>query len=372
MNGTIAVVMAALVAVLAAIGLLGGGDDDGDRREAAGPPIAEVARGVERVRELRFEHLPRVEHVTGAQARAAGLRELDRDTPPRVLAAQERVLKLLGLLPPDADVRDLTGKTLATEVGGFYVPRTGRLAIVGGFGSGLLGKAALAHELTHALEDQHFGIERRRKRFELDASTADSAFKEGTATIAMVDYVVFDQTGSPDIPARIRAGAVKALGKAVVPESSGLPRYLRESLIFPYAAGARLVDHIENRGGWEAVNRGFGSRGAAVDGAGHAPGQVRLPGAAGAGARGRAGRDAAGGARRLRRVRHRADAARGERRGARSARGCRVGRGWLRPLAPARRALRPVAALGLGHAPRRTRVRRGGPAGGEASWAAQP
>ena len=260
MNGTIAAVLAALVAVLAAIGLLGGGDDDGDRPEAVGPPIAEVARGVERVRELRFEHLPRVEHVTGAQARAAGLRELDRDTPPRVLAAQERVLKLLGLLPSDADVRDLTGKTLATEVGGFYVPRTGRLAIVGGFGSGLLGKAALAHELTHALEDQQFGIERRRKRFELDASTADSAFTEGTATIAMVDYVVFDQTGSPDIPARIRAGAVKALGKAVVPESSGLPRYLRESLIFPYAAGARLVDHIENRGGWEAVNRGFGSR----------------------------------------------------------------------------------------------------------------
>ena len=63
---------------------------------------------------------------------------------------------------------------------------------------GSAGKIALAHELTHALEDQHFGIERRpANSFERDRSTADSAFKEGTATIAMVDYVVLDQTGAP-------------------------------------------------------------------------------------------------------------------------------------------------------------------------------
>ena len=264
MNGTIAAVLAALVAVLAAIGLVTGndeGDEGGGRARPAAPPIASIARGVERVRQLRFDHLPRVQHVTGAQARAAGLAELDRETPRRALASEQRVLELLGLLPAGADLRGLLGKALASEVGGFYVPRTGRLAIVDGFGSGLTGKIALAHELTHALEDQRFGIEGRPwNSFERDRSTADSAFKEGTATIAMVDYVVLDQTGRSQVPASLRARALGALDQAVVPESSGLPRYLRENLVFPYAAGARLVNHIQGQGGWAAVNRGFGSR----------------------------------------------------------------------------------------------------------------
>ena len=264
MNGTIAVVMAALVAVLAAIGLLTGKDDSGEgggRARPATPPIASIARGVERVRQLRFDHLPRVQHVTGAQARAAGLAELDRETPRRALRSEQHQHPLLGLLPAGADLRGLLGKALASEVGGFYVPRTGRLAIVDGFGSGLTGKIALAHELTHALEDQHFGIEGRPwNSFERDRSSADGAFKEGTATIAMVDYVVLDQTGRARVPASLRARALGALDQAVVPESSGLPRYLRENLVFPYAAGARLVNHVQGRGGWAAVNRGFGSR----------------------------------------------------------------------------------------------------------------
>jgi hypothetical protein len=50
---------------------------------------------------------------------------------------------------------------------------------------------------------------------------------------------------------------LKALDKAAVPASSGLPRYLREGLVFPYAAGARLVNRIQGRGGWAAVDRAF-------------------------------------------------------------------------------------------------------------------
>ena len=108
------------------------GEDDSDQEPAAsGPSIAAIARRVERVRQLRFDHLPRVRHVTGAQARAYGLRELDRETPPREVAAEERLLKLLGLLPPRASLRELVGKTLSSEVGGFYDPRSGTLSVVG-------------------------------------------------------------------------------------------------------------------------------------------------------------------------------------------------------------------------------------------------
>src|SRR5829696_2472596 len=122
-----AVVLAALIAVLAAIGLVTGkNDSDQDReRRTSEPSIASIAHRVELVRKLRFDHLPPVRRLTGAQARAAGLRELDRQVTPREVATEERLLKLLDLLPAGASLRELTGKTLSSEVGGFYDPRTG-------------------------------------------------------------------------------------------------------------------------------------------------------------------------------------------------------------------------------------------------------
>jgi hypothetical protein len=254
-------VIAALVAILAVIGLLTGSEGSNQEGSADGsaPSIGSIARRVERVRELHFEHLPHVRRVSGEQARADGLRELDREVPLREVAAEERLLKLLRLLPFDASLRELLGKTLSSEVGGYYVPRTGTLSVVGaGAQGGLLGEITLAHELTHALEDQHFGLESPPPTgFHRDRSTAESALHEGTATIAMVDYAVLKEVGTAHVPASLRAQALKALDKAAVPTSSGLPRYLREGLVFPYAAGARLVNRIQGRGGWAAVDRAF-------------------------------------------------------------------------------------------------------------------
>jgi hypothetical protein len=87
---------------------------------------------------------------------------------------------------------------------------------------------------------------------------AESSLREGTATVAMVDYVVLDQTGTRDVPAELRETVLDQLQEVALPASSGLPRYVRESIVFPYAAGAQLVNGIDERGGWEAVNRAFG------------------------------------------------------------------------------------------------------------------
>jgi hypothetical protein len=254
-----AVVIGALIVALAAIGLVTGEDESDQEQASSGPSISAIARRVERVRQLRFDHLPRVRHVTGAQARAYGLRELDREMTPREVAAEERLLKLLELLPPRASLRELVGKTLSSEVGGFYDPRSGTLSVVGQGGSGLLGEITLAHELTHALEDQRFGLHAGAGNgFQRDSSAAESALHEGTATIVMVDYAVLKQAGTANVPASVRAQALKALDEAAVPASSGLPRYVREGLVFPYAAGARLINRIQSRGGWAAVDRAFG------------------------------------------------------------------------------------------------------------------
>ena len=269
MNPVLAVVAVALAVVLGAIGVLAGEEEESEpaAERRSGPSIEEVtrrvreiSRGVERARELEFEELPRVRVVSPADARRAGLAELDRSVPVRLQRVEERLLTMLGLLPPDTRLREVVGKALTSEVAGYYIPRSDTLALVRGGGvEGFLAEVALAHELGHALEDQHFGIEAHGSSgFLRDRAVAESALHEGSATLVMVDYVVVSQGGGLVDPKEIRGRVLEQLEGIALPESSGLPRYVRESLVFPYAAGARFVDGIQREGGWAEVDRVFG------------------------------------------------------------------------------------------------------------------
>jgi hypothetical protein len=260
-NRSVAGVILALIAALAAIGVATGEEEsDGGTEGPSGPSVAQIARRVERVRELRFERPPRVRRVSAAEARRAGLAELDRSVTPADLAAEERLLKLLGLLPPEARMRELFGKVLGGEVGGYYVPGTDTLNLVRGGGlGGLFSDVVVAHELTHALEDQRFGLRAEEMLgFARDRAVAETALHEGTATVVMIDYLLLTRAGTDDAPAGLRARVLEEIEGVALPASSDLPRYMREGLIFPYAAGAVLVDRIESRGGWGAVDRAYG------------------------------------------------------------------------------------------------------------------
>lgn len=266
MNPVLVAVGVALLAAFAALGVLAG---EGEEAEPDSPPgasleqvtaqVEEVARAVERVRELEFDRVPRVRLVGAEEAARGNLREIDRYVSPRELRIEERLLKTLGLLPRGVGLRDVIGDALSEEVAGYYVPRTRMLALVRGVGlEGLLGEITLAHELTHALEDQRFGIKPHGSSgFLRDRAVAASALHEGTATVAMVDYLAMSQGAGDELPPGVRSQALEQLEAVNVPASSGLPRYVRESFVFPYTAGARLVDHIESRDGWAAVDQAF-------------------------------------------------------------------------------------------------------------------
>lgn len=266
MNGSVAGVLAALVVALAAIGLLTAKEEEGPEPSGSQPPaeklsVERVARRVEGIRELRFDGLPRLQRVSADQARAAVLTELDRTVPRSEQDAGERLLKLLGLLPTDASLRETLARATASEVGGYYVPRTDTLALVRDAGlEGVLGEVALAHELVHALEDQRFGLEPGGGMLWRDRATARSGLAEGTATLAMVDYLAQSQGAGDELPAELRERVLEQIGELTIPAAGGLPRYVRESLVFPYAAGAALVNRIQSEGGWAAVDEAYGDR----------------------------------------------------------------------------------------------------------------
>ena len=253
MSGTPIAVCLAVLVLLVGIAVAAGGDDDSEGGAApAAPrsaPVGTIAKRVEGLRRLRFEELPRPERVTAAQAQREGLQDLDRDYPPQRRHADEELYKLLGLLEPDVDLRDVTASVFGEGVAGYYDPRSGRLRVVAGAATGtrVLNEVVLAHELTHALEDQEYEIDPDELAAGDDRALARLALIEGTATGLMYDYAARHFTAEETL------GGV--LASAFAP-TGDLPPFLQAQTLFPYAGGEAFVRRLRERagGGWELVD----------------------------------------------------------------------------------------------------------------------
>ena len=239
-----------MIAALFGVGVVtGGGDEDTDEpapRPADTAEVERVAERLEHVRELDFKRLPPVRTISSEQARDEALAILDKEYPDERREADQLVLTLLGLLPQDSDLRELAGTVFGEEVAGFYDDNKKRMTIVEGSAGGREGEVTLAHELTHALEDQHFDLDSESGLD--DARSARLALLEGTATVAMLDYTARHLT--PGLVGRRELLDQIALVD-LLETSSDLPPYMQRSLVFPYARGARFVDAI---GTWGPAN----------------------------------------------------------------------------------------------------------------------
>ncbi len=158
------------IVLLGLLALLALEDDAAPERPAArSATVSTIASRVEVLRGLKFRTQPVPQRVSPAQARHEGLEDLDRSYPETRRRADEEVLKLLGLIEPDVDLRNVSASVFGEGVAGYYDPRSKRLRIVSGTTPDALSEMVLAHELTHALEDQRFGLavsegaERRRR-----------------------------------------------------------------------------------------------------------------------------------------------------------------------------------------------------------------
>ncbi len=208
--------------------------------------IALIERRVESLRDLRFVHLVPVAVVSPAQARREGTAEYDRSGSAERRLADEELLKLLALLPSDTDLRGLEATIFGEQVAGYYDPRRKRLALVRGAG---VDDVTLAHELTHALEDQHADLQRLGTGSDQDRATAEQALVEGTATLVMERYMARWPSRAPLGDAL--AGLTQATG------GTPLPAYTMRTLVFPYLQGERFVQALldADRGGWRLVDR---------------------------------------------------------------------------------------------------------------------
>jgi hypothetical protein len=237
--------------------LLGGGGDSGATAVSTVSPerLARVERRVEALRGLRFVRPVRVEVLTPEQVRAFGVAETEKESPRAQQDASEELLKLLGLVRPKVDLDAVTSDIYGEQVAGFYDPRSERMALVEGVG---IDDVTLAHELTHALEDQHFDLERlgnsgRGVAFDGDAATAETGLVEGTATLVMTQYL-------QRYPSALSFG--DALGQMWGAASARpLPPAIMRSLLFSYEAGERFARRLhDTTGDWRLIDNALRDR----------------------------------------------------------------------------------------------------------------
>ena len=154
--------------------------------------VSEEIRGqIEELRGMKFTR-PVAAKLTDAKGflEYARKRQEATETPER-RKRDECTAKMMGLVPFDLDLTKTLEGFLEGQVGGFYDPGTNTFYLMENFG-GDLARIIMAHELTHALDDQCFGLDKLIEKAggDTDLEFAIQALAEGSGTNAMNAWTV--------------------------------------------------------------------------------------------------------------------------------------------------------------------------------------
>jgi hypothetical protein len=208
---------------------------------------AVVSRAMARVqllRGLRFERDVGVEVVSRATFRRE-FGDVWREPSGDRRALDNVQYEALFLVGSDEDVVEVRRNNRGGTVLGFYQPSAERIVVVGGERPSLNGELTLAHELLHALQDQHFGLASLGAST-LDGRNARSALIEGDAVVVERAYERNCRTGEWQC---VGAGSE---GGAAPPSGFHWGVYFLG--FFPYAEGPTFIEHHRRAGGWERID----------------------------------------------------------------------------------------------------------------------
>jgi hypothetical protein len=201
----------------------------------------EISADLERLRGERFSR-PVTVRVSSKADLIAYIKAREAKTdPPEKFAADEMVAKMLGVVPPDADLRARAYALLEAQVGGFYDPDTDSFSLMETLPLPLT-KVTLAHELDHALDDQLFDIDGTLERLgeDTDAALAFHAVVEGSGTAMMTQWML--QAGDSLDLSAINESQMKELTSL-----AGAPDWVWKPLMASYMTGAGFLARADWR-----------------------------------------------------------------------------------------------------------------------------
>jgi len=187
------------------------------------------------------------------EIRAYVLREMDEEKDSKERYASARTAEVLGLIPKNFNLDAFLVDLLTEQIAGLYDPKAHEFYIADWIPADEQ-RMVMSHELTHALEDQHFDIEPwvRAARPNDDAELARESVLEGSAMAAMLEYQL-QGTGIklkdlPQFDESIPAALAGDLSDT--PMLKKAPPFIKDSLIFPYFNGLTFSLAVLKSGGY--------------------------------------------------------------------------------------------------------------------------
>ncbi len=234
---------------------------------ASAATIQDEIAAVERIRGLKFTGSVKTVEIDRADL-PARLREQFEKTLPYSMGEYGDILRALRLIPATESDDAVFSQLLdlyQSQVLAYYDPPSKTFYTVKQLPdalqampmSGMMAEGVNVHELTHALQDQRFGIGARdlELRDDADAQLAYHALVEGEATLVMLGYMVEQGGGSlDDVVNNDMLGSTLSSAATLTLPGDG-PKYFTEMLKFPYVEGLHFVVEGYRRGGWAMLNR---------------------------------------------------------------------------------------------------------------------
>jgi hypothetical protein len=218
--------------------------------------VVEIQAQVAQIRGLDVRSETPVVLIPRSELVARLSRELNTERTVREFLTSQTLLEVLGVMQPGFDLRDLQVRLLDEQTLAVYDYQDRTVYVMAeALEAGDLdvnSRLVLAHELTHALQDQHFGLRRvlPTDPENSDVAMAGRALVEGDAMLTMRIW------GRQFL----RPNDKRDLGDDTIPSDPVLdsaPLLVQGETLFPYDAGWVFAQLLFQDGGIEAVNQAF-------------------------------------------------------------------------------------------------------------------
>ena len=257
--------------LMTALCFVGGGTLRAQQTTTASPAAAQPAVNSVEFAATADEVLQQVSQITGLrlltpvkktlrsrdEIRAYVLREMDDEKNPTERYAEARSAEAFGLIPKGFALDDFMVDLLTEQIAGLYDPKAREFYIADWIPIDDQ-RMVMAHELTHALQDQHFQIEVwvKAARPNDDAELARESVLEGSAMAAMIDFLLKGTGHSvEDLPAIDPSLFAGDMSKS--PKLQEAPQFLKDGMIFPYFGGLTFSTAILKSTGWNGLSAVF-------------------------------------------------------------------------------------------------------------------
>lgn len=216
--------------------------------------IALIEKQTSELRTLKALHPVKIMLLKNAafSKRISGL--LNSGLTKRGININDQEWVLSGLIPPSTNLRKVLTSGVASQVAGWYAYKS-KVLYVRDSGQALgIDRWYVAHEYTHALQDQHFNLRRlepdetRWKIHNSDQQLAVHSLVEGDAVTIQYGYVGRYYSTSEQRALFKEQQSIK---------SQPLPRAIQEEFVFPYTQGPAYVRSLLLAGGYSRVNKSF-------------------------------------------------------------------------------------------------------------------